>query len=141
VANEFVAVLAAARAEAIRRGGQVTLEPADGTWESGWIAYVDRNRDESFDDDGDAPVCAADEDCLLLQGPALTGDLRLRAPEGGEFAAFITFDALGAAVGDGAGGSRELRLCGTDDDARHGRTLGLAVSGRVQVAHGVSECP
>jgi type IV fimbrial biogenesis protein FimT len=141
VANDFLTALAAARAEAIRRGGQVTVEPAGEAWERGWQSYFDRNRNENFDDDGDAAACEADEDCLLLQAAALPGGLVLRAPEGGEFAAVITFDALGAASGDGAGGSRELRLCGTRDDARHGRTLSLSVSGRVQVGHGVAECP
>lgn len=43
-ANEFLAALSAARAEAMKRQLRAFVVPADGTnWNSGWIAFVDVN--------------------------------------------------------------------------------------------------
>ena len=42
--NDFAAAINLTRAEAIRRGGQVNLVPADGrNWKSGWRVFVDDN--------------------------------------------------------------------------------------------------
>ena len=53
--NDFAAAINLTRAEAIRRGGQVTLVPADGRdWKSGWMVFVDGN--DNLHHDPDEPL-------------------------------------------------------------------------------------
>ncbi|MFK5947932.1 MAG: GspH/FimT family pseudopilin [Methylococcales bacterium] len=47
------------------------------TWEKGWITFSDIDSDGIFDDDGDANLCEAGEDCVLRKKEELTGASQL----------------------------------------------------------------
>ncbi|MGQ9659630.1 MAG: GspH/FimT family pseudopilin [Thermochromatium sp.] len=80
-ANDFLVALNYARTEAIRRGQSVTLcKSSDGNtcltggknWESGWIAFVDRNND------GSRQTASGNTETLLRAWPALPTGYTLR---------------------------------------------------------------
>lgn len=89
-ANELSSMLALSRDEAIRRGRSVTLCrgdqggcDGDGDWASGWVVFVDADRDQAPDTraDGSAKVLRIHE--------ALKGDISIQAP------ASVTFRPTG----------------------------------------------
>ncbi|NJA06805.1 pilus assembly protein FimT [Methylococcaceae bacterium WWC4] len=95
--NQFVAALNYARSEAIKRGQYVVVRKTGTNWESGWQTFVDVDRSGSnanvFNDDNTAPLCEADEDCLLRVYDALPTGFTLRG--NGTVADYIYFKASG----------------------------------------------
>ncbi len=93
-ANEFMAALTYARSEAIRRGVPVALcKSSDGAncslggnkWESGWMAFVDANRDGKWN--------SGEE--ILRVWPALPDGYTLRPNN--NFDNYLRYDPQGAA--------------------------------------------
>jgi len=139
--NEFVSMLALARSEAIKRGGQVTVLPAAANWEAGWRVFFDSDENEVFADDGDATPCESGEDCsVVLHNVALSGGTTLRIASGGAYASYILFDSLGAAQGSSSG-SRNFHLCRGDADTAKGKTITLETTGRMRLVQGAASCP
>jgi type IV fimbrial biogenesis protein FimT len=143
--NEFVTVLNVARSEAVKYGSQVVVQresSTDGTWEAGWRVYVDRDEDETFDDDGDATACELTEDCLIQRRTdALAGATTLRTTAGNYYSQYIIFDALGAASGNSTSGSPSFRLCRNDSNTAKSRTVTVSTTGRISLTTGTTACP
>jgi type IV fimbrial biogenesis protein FimT len=143
--NEFVSTLNLARSEAVKYSTQVVIRRESataGTWEAGWDVFVDRDEDETFDDDGDATPCETSEDCRIQRRTdALPGGTTLRTGAADTYATYIAFDALGAATGSAAAGTQDFRLCRKDANTGKSRTLTLSTTGRLSLATGASACP
>lgn len=50
-ANDLVAAINLARAEAIQRGQRVDLVAIDNDWEKGWVVFIDQNNNQRVDAD------------------------------------------------------------------------------------------
>ncbi|HEY8034537.1 MAG TPA: GspH/FimT family pseudopilin [Methylobacter sp.] len=137
-ANDLVTALNLARSEAVKRGIQVTVRRKGATstqWESGWDVFVDSDSSNDFNDDGDATLCEAGEDCLLRTYDALPSGYTLRT--GGshydDYAAYLP-SGLGVTGGD------TFRLCnGTDTSTS--RSITMSTVGRARVSTTTTSCP
>jgi type IV fimbrial biogenesis protein FimT len=57
ITNSLIGAINAARSEAMKSGMNAVVAPKNGTaWSSGWIVYVDRNRDNTYASDTDTLV-------------------------------------------------------------------------------------
>jgi len=134
--NDFVIVCATTDGESCADAG----EP----WESGWMVFVDRNRDLTPDDlDEDAcaeGASAADGDCLLLNQAALSGPNVLTPGTG--IPVLVGYDGSGAVFCDADADGERDEACEADDTfftlcdprgAAHARALGLSNTGRVSI--------
>lgn len=97
-ANELITALNLAKSEAIKRGEHVVVRKTGAQWENGWQVFVDIDRstaakENTFDDDGDANLCEADEDCVLRVYSALSTSYTLRGNN--NFTNFIRYTPLG----------------------------------------------
>ncbi|MCK7552064.1 GspH/FimT family pseudopilin [Marinobacter goseongensis] len=134
-ANEITSLVSFARSEASKRpDARVTLCPSnDGSscaggaaWESGWIAMLDVDGDQTLD--------AGDGDRVLRVGEPLAGGNTFRiAGFGGN--AFIQFDGSGQPVSPGALGAVDgsLVVCDSRDD-EFARGVVVMVSGQTRLA-------
>lgn len=88
LSNNLFAAINAARGEAMKRGMNAMVLPANGTdWNSGWVVFVDVNRNQSFDLGTDAMVLSqsAPSSRFTVNG---TGTASASAP-------YILYDASG----------------------------------------------
>ncbi len=134
--NNFVSALNLARGEAVTRGSTVTLcQSSDGAacsaekaWEKGWIVFTDP--------DGDGTVDAGEQ--VLRVYAALGGNVTLRADA--NFEDFLSYQALGASIGNGGAGSGAFRLCDSRGAAK-AYTIAVNNTGRVNSSRGAASCP
>lgn len=130
--NDFIASLALARAEALKRVQRVTVCPSTtGTscatsadWEQGWIVFVNLDDDATVDDG---------ETVLQVNG-ALEGGNTLRGSA--NVAGYISYVASGSArlIG-GAFQSGTLVVCDKRGPGVHARAISLSVTGRSRVEY------
>lgn len=136
-ANELMTALNLARSEAIKRGEQVTITRKGGSsteWESGWDVFVDVDRSNSFNDNGDAILCETGEDCLLRTYDALPSGYTLRT--GGNYQDYAGYSPSGLSTGLGD----TFTLCnGTDNTTS--RDIIVNAIGRARVSTGTGSCP
>jgi len=97
-ANELITALNLAKSEAIKRGEHVVVRKTGAEWEDGWQVFVDIDRstaakENTFDDDGDANLCEAGEDCVLRVYSALPSSYTLRGNN--NFTNFIRYIPIG----------------------------------------------
>lgn len=130
--NDFIAVLALARSEALKRVARVTVcKSANGTacagsggWEQGWIVFADTDNDATVDN-GEA---------ILQVHSALEGGSTLRGNT--NVASYISFVASGTArLTSGAFQSGALVLCDERGAGEHARGIGISVTGRSRVEY------
>ncbi|MGD2172064.1 MAG: GspH/FimT family pseudopilin [Gammaproteobacteria bacterium] len=120
--NTLIGHLAYARSEAVKRSQQVSVCASDdaatcsGTWNDGWIVYIDADNNNSFD---------AGEEVIRAQ-QALGGTNTLTATGIGTQ---ITYDNRGF-VDAGSVGS--LQLC-DDRSGNFGKTVRITTTGRVRL--------
>jgi type IV fimbrial biogenesis protein FimT len=105
--NELVTALNLARSEAVKRGQQVVVRKTGTNWENGWQVFVDVDRpagntskENVFNDDGDATLCEATEDCLLRTYSGLSSSYTLRGNN--NFVNFIRYQPDGTSSADGS---------------------------------------
>jgi type IV fimbrial biogenesis protein FimT len=139
-ANNFVAALNFARAEAVSRGDRVTVcrsldgascDASSGEWENGWIVFQDTTASgtEGTVDGGDTLLRVYDE---------LSGDLTLRTS--GSASNYLTFNAQGEAQGGGGLSNDSFDLC----DSRgvsFAYNIAFIATGRVSSSKPASVCP
>jgi type IV fimbrial biogenesis protein FimT len=144
-ANEFLTALNLARSEAIKRGVQVTMRrkgSTAGQWENGWDVFIDKDANETFNDDGDNDLCEMTngmpaEDCLLRTYPALSSGFTLRTG-GSTYQDYIAFKPNGIStvtVGD------SFRLCDDSANTTTSRTIAINAVGRAWISKGTTSCP
>jgi type IV fimbrial biogenesis protein FimT len=133
-AQQLEASMNLARAEAIKRGGRVTLcRTADQVrctgaagWDAGWLVFVDRNRNGEID---------ADEPVLRRELPAARS---VRIAANRPVADYVSFTSLGnARLLSGALQMGTFTLCRPGLPATH---VVLANSGRVRVETSRDPC-
>jgi len=86
--NTLLSAINAARGEAMKRGMNAMVLPADGTnWSSGWIVFVDKDRSQTYANNIDSTVLvqAAPASYIIVTGNQTAG---LASP-------YILFDASG----------------------------------------------
>ena len=130
--NDFIASLALARAEALKRVRRVTVCPSangtscagSGDWEQGWIVFANLDDDATVDN-GEA---------ILQVNSALEGGNTLRGSA--NVAGYISFVASGSArlIG-GAFQSGTLVVCDERGPGDHARAISLSVTGRSRVEY------
>lgn len=151
--NELVSALHIARSEAIKLNSRVSICESSngatctnsGSWENGWIVFVDANGD--LNNTGE-PCAAANTDCLLRIHDAFTDkQLTVEGIDGsdGDITSF-TFTSRGMPKTlNGTSESGTFSLCSLDDDGNtiNARAVVLSLSGRVRVSDnaGVISCP
>ena len=120
-AGEFMASLAYARSEAIRRGDQVTLRNASGNrnWANGWTMFMDLDRDGVKD---------AGEDTLRV-GQTVPAPLTVFSSNG-KFVNFIAFRSDGS-ITDSVGGS--FAFCNGSTPADGSRLVIMIGTGRARI--------
>lgn len=135
--NELVGVLATARSEALKRnlavvvcrsadptaGTPVCTVGGSGTWETGWLVFVDKNNNNSF--------AAADGDTLLKVYPVLTGNNTLRG-NSAALVDFLTFNRSGATTLAAAATPHHFKLCDTRGP-NSARAIVLEPTGRPRI--------
>ncbi len=139
--NTLVSALNLARSEAIKRGVQVTLQRKGSTaneWDSGWDIYTDLNGDGTLDDDSDANLCEAAEDCLLRTYASLPTGYTLRT--GDNFKDWLGYLPSGRSVSSGLSNDT-FRLCAYDADKDNSRAIIVSSSGRPRTGKGTASCP
>ncbi len=141
--NALLAAINAARGEALKRGVNAVVAPFPGTtWNSGIVAYVDSNRNGSYDDG---------TDIVILKQPALAGYFSVTAGPSPQPAAasspYIMFNPSGYAVNSagtvGIAGASSLQITRTDLTAAkkwdQTRRLMVAATGRVRTCKPASD--
>ena len=151
--NELISAIHVARSEAIKLNTGVTIcESSDGTdcattgsWENGWIVFVDANGDLA----GTEVACAAvGTDCLLRVHDAFTDNqLTVEGVDaGGADISSLTFNSRGLPrSAAGASQSGTFSICSLDSSGNtiNSRAVVLSLSGRVRVSDNaaVISCP
>lgn len=135
-ANDLMASLAAARAEALKRGVPVNVcrsaEAATPTcggaaWDQGWAVFVDTNSDDAYN---------AGEPVLLVRG-VIGGNNTITASN--NVANRVRFNAQGVVGAGGIGNFLITDAAGTDKGVR---LVCLAMTGRARVFNdGTTTCP
>ena len=123
-----------ARTEAVRRGHRVNLCKSPdrrqcagrGTWNGGFLVFVDVNNDGLVDDD---------EPVLAVEGPAPAG---ITVHANGPLDAYVSYTSLGQArMQNGALQMGTLTVCRSGQHALH---VVLANSGRVRIERTTERC-
>jgi type IV fimbrial biogenesis protein FimT len=131
-ANSLLAAMNAARGEAMKRGMNAMVIPASGTdWSTGWIVFVDVNRNREYDEATDITV--------LKQTAIKSYFTAAGQTSAGTAASAVMFDASGysKAVGSAAFQSTTLSIARNDlsgsQKSDQTRLLIVAVTGRIRV--------
>ena len=128
--NEFISAIQFARAEAIRRGGQINLTPANGSdWPSGLVVYFDADDDDTLDSGEELRVWQK-----LPTGSELTATAKSTT---------IAFDGRGFATANGTSTKptdleEAFKLCDSRSNET-GRYINLLVCGSTWTAD-ASDC-
>lgn len=133
MANSFLAGMNAARGEAMKRNMPAMVVPltADG-WKSGFVAFVDSNRNGSFDEASDIIVLRSD-----ASAPGYINVKGNNTADGS--APYLRFDGSGFATttSDGTVANLTLNFERTDVDSaaqpRGTRRLKLSTTGRARI--------
>lgn len=141
-ANSLVSSIQLARSEAIKQGVQVTIKKNGSTssnWDSGWYVFTDWDGDGQYDDNGTAPACETEEDCLLRTYEDIPSNYTLRT--GNNFSTWLGFLPTGFPVSSAGDGSGSFRLCASDSDTTNARTISLNATGHPSIDTGALACP
>jgi type IV fimbrial biogenesis protein FimT len=140
--NELVGVLATARSEALKRnlvvnvcrsadptaGTPVCTVGGSGTWETGWLVYVDFSTTTTL---ANGSFAAADGDTLLKVYPALAGNNTLRG-NSAALVDFVSFKPDGTTTLLTAVTPHHFKLCDTRG-ASSARAIVLEPTGRPRI--------
>jgi len=129
--NSLLAALNAARGEAMKRGMNAMVVPADGAnWSSGWVAFVDKNRSQAYEPDSDITIMTSDPlpAYLAVVGNGFTA----------ESLPYILYDASGYSKQKNGGFGASTLEIARNDVAGTGslpqtRRIKIASTGRVRV--------
>jgi len=89
--NSIFAAINAARGEAMKRGRYALVVPADGSdWNSGWLVFVDVNRNQVYDADEDVSIQVSEAPPSYIAVSGTAGSAAASGP-------YIMFDASGYA--------------------------------------------
>ena len=122
-ANEIITAMNYARGEALRRSRPVSVSSSGGSWQVGWVAFVDPAR---------TGVVAAQT--RLREGNPLGSVDISGAP------AFVTFDSNGRRQSDTASNFISFDIFKTGGDPTTKRTVCVAKSGRIFQVKGTVSC-
>lgn len=87
--NTLFAAINAARGEAMKRGRYAFVVPTDGAdWNSGWVAFVDVDRDQAFDAAADITIQTAGAGPAFISVAGTSGSASVSVP-------YLMFDASG----------------------------------------------
>jgi len=134
--NDLVRDANAARSEAVKRGGRVTLCTSNdaatcgglGDWASGWIAFVDTNGDATLD---------AGEKIVRVHGAA-GGTMQMVGTAA--IANYVSFSGTGEPrTPAGAAQTGSVKVC-DDRTGNVGKSISLLASGSIRAIEGVA-CP
>lgn len=139
-ANDLVTALNFARSEAIKRGQQVTVRRKSLTsaqWENGWNVFVDSDKSNTFNDNGDAILCQVGEDCLLRTYDKFSDGYTFRTDGATGYKDYIAFlpNGYNKLMSNGI-----FRLC-QGDGKTTSRAVLISPVGRLSVSKGTSSCP
>ena len=129
--NALVAAVNAARGEAMKRGMNAMVVPADGAnWSSGWIAFVDKNRSQAYEVGSDIPILTGEPSPAYL---SITGN-----GSSGDAAPYILYDASGySKQKNGSFGAATFEITRNDmagtDSLAQTRRIKIASTGRIRV--------
>lgn len=138
-ANELITPLNYARSESIKRGRAVTVCKSTntttcatlGTWDQGWIIFVDNNKDGVVS----AAVGTTPADTILRVHAALTGGATLVG--GATLTNWIQYSPTGMAIGNGGAtatgaAASQFALCPKSPANGIGRTIEIGFTGAIK---------
>ncbi len=130
-ANSLIATINATRGEAMKRGMRAMMVPADGAnWNSGWVAFVDKNQSQAYEVGSDITISTGDPSPAYL---SVTGN-----GPAGDTTPYIMYDASGYSKVKGGGfGALTLTIARNDVAgnalAKQTRRIKIASTGRLRV--------
>jgi len=141
-ANEFMADIAHARAEAVRRNTRVTIcKSNDGAncvtsanWQEGWIIFTDPSGYGTY------TSTSADEKLLRVHGP-LSGTSTLVPALFDNAGNYFQFSPSGQAIGVSGGTPSTMGTFVLCVSGYRGRTIGFNTTGRVSITTMAGNCP
>ena len=139
--NLLIGSVNLARSEAIKRNKQVTISRNSSTdykWEDGWSVFVDINKNGVFNDDSDANLCEAGEDCLLKILVPSSSDNTIRT-ENSKFKQYIAFGASGLREED-YGEVVTFSLCSEASSSVNSRKIIINKMGRAKTSNNDASC-
>lgn len=120
VNNSLISDIAAARAEAAKRGARVAITAVGGDWNKGWTVVPDANRDGTF--------TSADGDPLITR-EALPDRYQIAGTSGATAISQLVFDSQGAVA---APGEVNFQVCRQADSVKEqARIINVKGSGIV----------
>lgn len=134
-ANTMLSAVNTARSEAMKHGQHAMVIPAGTTgWGSGWIVFVDVNRNDVFDTSSDILVMNRDAPAAYLTVAGTDGTAALTSPA----VPYVMFDASGyaktkAAAFESSGLEFKRNDVAADQELAHTRRLLIDRSGRARV--------
>lgn len=138
--NTFITTLNAARSEAVKQGRRVTVcKSADrnscatsGTWEQGWIAFVD------LDANGSRDISEGSAEMIVQSGHELSDGNKLTVVSGSDFDNYISYLATGRALGNNGNDSGTFKIC--DPQVSVVRKVEINITGRPQLERVTESC-
>lgn len=128
--NTLLSAANAARGEAMKRGVYAMVVPNGTSWDSGWIVFVDVNRDKEYVSTNDVLILSSDAKPSFL---TITGN-----GTAGETPPYILYDPSGyAKTKDGGFGASTFEVkrndVSTTDELSQTRRLKIAATGRARI--------
>lgn len=127
--NSFVALLGAARGEALKRGLNAVVVPSDGSnWASGWTAFIDKSIpvNNSYD--------AATDELIARSGEPLSTGLSMTKTHA---SGFFKFNGAGYTITGGGLGGTTIEIARNDVSGSelltYTRRIKVSATGRVRV--------
>ena len=131
--NTLLSATNAARGEAMKRGSYASVVPTDSTnWSSGWIVFIDNNRNGAYDAGSDTVVFQTEPPPNYISLTASSGATASASPP------YIMFNAQGYARDKSGGfGANTMEFARNDVSGaellKQTRRLKIAATGRVRV--------
>ena len=136
-ADLLLSSLVTARSEAAKQNKPVTLCKSgnlstcttSGSWEQGWLIFVDNNGDGTL---------TAGSDKIVRKFRALPSGYRIHT--NATAADWISYESTGSIRGSGGNGAGNFRICDSEGTVENARQIIISITGRPRQEGNVTSC-